>query len=80
MRGVTVERLLVAAEAPVYGSQTSYSGIIYSLNGPYPQFDIRVDRVLDQNGYVDALQRIGNLLHGERVGRRAGADPDGIYP
>ncbi len=80
MRGVTVERLLVAAEAPVYGSQTSYSGIIYSLNGPYPQFDIRVDRVLDQNGYVDALQRIGYLLHGERVGRRAGADPDGIYP
>ena len=62
VRRIAVERLLIAAEAPVYGRQTSYSGVIYALNGSYPQFDIGIDRVLDQNGYVDALQRIGYLL------------------
>lgn len=60
------------------GGQPFQSGLVDALQRTDPQFQVRVHGVLHQNGDVHALQCVGYLLHGEGVGRGAGADPQDV--
>ena len=50
------------------------------LHGADPKLKVRVDRILDQHGDVDACvgKRIGDFLHRERIGRGACTDPQHV--
>ena len=77
-RQVAVDLLVVRAETAVDSRQTVDACAIEALESADPQLQVRVDRVLDQNRDINAFQGVGDLLHGEWVNRRAGADPQHI--
>ena len=49
-----------------------------AFEGTYPQFEVGVDGVLDQDRYVDAPERVGQFLHGKGIGCRTCSDPQDI--
>ena len=60
------------------GRQTPDAGVVDALDGADPQLEVRAHGILHQHGNVLPAQRVGDLLHGEGIGRRAGADPQQI--
>ena len=60
------------------GSQTLDASLVDALQGTYPQLNVRVHGVLHEDGHVDALQRIGQGLHGKGVGGGAGTHPKDV--
>ena len=62
------------------GSQTTDTGTIETLESSDPQFQIRIDRVLDQDRNIYSFQCIGDLLYGERINRCTGSDPQHVDP
>ena len=75
---VAIDFLVVAGEAAVNGTQASDAGGIQSLQGAHPEFQVGIDGVLHEHGHVDSPQRIGQRLHGKRIGRRAGTHPENV--
>lgn len=80
LRQVAVDVLAVGAESAVDGSEAAQTGIVEAFERADPQFEIGVDGVLDEHRYVGSAlaQGVGYLLHGERVGRCAGAYPEHV--
>ena len=60
------------------GSQSFDSGLVEALHGSDPEFEVWVDRVLDQYGTVVSFEAVGEVLHGEGVGRGACTDPQDV--
>ena len=77
---VAVDRAVVAAESAVDGSQPPEAGVVETFDGADPEFEIGIDRILDQHRNVHAAQRSCQFLHGERIGRGAGTDPQQVDP
>ena len=77
-RMVAVEALVDRGESAVDGAQTADSGVVDAFDGSDPEFEVRADGVLHQHRDVHAAQGVGDLLHGEGVGRRAGPDPEQV--
>ena len=59
----------------MYSGQTCHTGCSQTFKCTYPEFQFRVDGILDQYGYVCAAQCIGNLLYGKRTSGGAGSNP-----
>ena len=79
LRHVAVEMLAVCAESAVDSSQPAYACIVDALHCADPQLDVGIDGVLHEYGDVGAARLfngVGDLLHRERIGRCAGADPE----
>ena len=75
---VAVEALVDRREPAVNGSEAADSGVVDALDGADPQFEVWTDGVFHQHGNIRPAQRVGNFLHGEGVGCRAGADPQQV--
>ena len=75
---VTVDGLVVAGEASVYGSQFLYACAVETFESTYPQLEVRVHGVLHEHRDVDAAQRVGEGLHGEGVGAGACSHPHDV--
>ena len=74
-RIVAIEYLLRGGESAVDDSEFLDSGPVETLEGADPEVEVRVDRVLDEYRDVSILEGVGNFLHEERVGGRAGSHP-----
>ncbi len=59
-------------------SEPSDAGAVETLDGTNPEFNIRVDRVLYQNWYVDTLERVSYLLDSKRIGTGTCSDPEDV--
>ena len=75
---VAVEVLVDRREAAVDGPDAADAGVVDALDGADPQFEVGAHGILHQHRHVHAAQGVGDLLHGEGVGRRAGADPEQV--
>ena len=75
LRQVAVQLFVVTAETTMDGSQTFQACIIDAFQCTDPKFEVRIYRVLHEHRDVHALQCIGYLLHGKRVGGSACTDP-----
>jgi hypothetical protein len=78
-RGVAVRLAVGRGETAMDDTELPDAGAVQPLQRSDPQFQVRIDRILDQHGDVGVLERIGNLLHQERVRRRTGADPQHVH-
>ena len=65
-------------ESAVDGPDAADAGIVDALDGADPQFEVGADGVFHQHRDVRPAQGVGDLLHGEGVGRRACADPQQV--
>ena len=75
LREVAVNLLVVRGETTMDGTETLQTGSVDALERTNPKFKIRIYRILDEDGDVHTLQRVGYLLHGERVGGSARSNP-----
>ena len=76
---VAIDVLAIGAESAMNGAELVYAGVVDALQCANPQLDVGVDRVFDKYGHFGvALQGVGNLLHGERVGAGARANPQDV--
>ena len=75
---VAVNLLVVAGETPVDGCQLRDARLVDALQGPYPQFEVRVHRVFHQHGGIGAPEGVGQVLHGEGVGRCSCSYPEDV--
>ena len=76
---VAVDFLVDAGESAVDGSQACDARSVDALQSTDPEFDVGIHRVFDQNRDVHTFQRVGQFLHGERIGRSACSDPKQIH-
>ena len=60
------------------GSDAADAGVADAFDGADPQLEVGADGVFHQHGDVLSPERVGDLLHGEGVGGRAGADPQQV--
>ena len=60
------------------GSQPLDTRLIDALQGSYPQLQVGVHGVFHKDGNVHSLERVGQVLHGKGVGRRACAHPEDV--
>lgn len=79
LRQVAVDALVVGAESTVYHTDFAYACIVDALHGTNPQFEVGVDRVFDEYGYVYTFQCVGDFLHRKGIGCRACSDPEYVY-
>ena len=79
-RIVAVQRGSVGRKTAMDQAELGDSGILHPGYRPAPQFDVGIHRVFDQHRHVGPFQRIGNILHAERIDRRTGPHPDHIHP
>ena len=77
-RVVAVEALVDRREPAVDGSDAADAGVVDALDGADPQLEVGADGVFHQHRDVRSAQGVGDLLHGEGVGRRACADPQQV--
>ena len=77
---VTVELFVIAAKSAVDGTQAFQACIVETFQSSNPQLQVRIYRVLYQYRNIHTFQRIGNFLHGKRVGGGACAYPKQVYP
>src|SRR5574344_49269 len=63
----------------MYGSQFLYTSLIDTFKCTYPQFQIRINRVLNKYRNINTFQRIGKSLHGKRVCGCSCTYPKNIY-
>ena len=75
---VAVEALVDRGEAAVDGSDAADAGVADAFDGADPQLEVGADGAFHQHGVVLSPERVGDLLHGEGVGGRAGADPQQV--
>ena len=81
-RNIPVEVVSIRTESTVNGTETAYAGGVNALQRTNPKLKVGIDRILDQNsdGFTTCCgklsEHIGNLLHGKRIGRSPGADPE----
>ena len=75
---VTVNGLSVVTEPPVNEADPGYARFVNALHRTDPQTDVRVDRVFYQHRNICSFQRIGYLLHTERVDRGARSEPQHV--
>ena len=54
------------------------SGAIEPLHAANPKLEVGIDRILVHHWHVCTFQCIGNVLNGERIGRRAGTKPQQV--
>ena len=59
-------------------SQTLDTCLVDTLEGTNPKLEVGIHRVLHKHRDVHSLQGIGYRLHGERIGRRTGTNPEDI--
>ena len=59
----------------VYHADFADTGIVDALYCAYPQFEVGIHGIFDEDGNVDSFQGIGDFLHREGVGRGAGSNP-----
>ena len=78
-RVVAVFHLAERRESAVDHAELLDAGHVETLQSAYPQIEVGIDRILDEHRHVGVAQRIGNLLHHERVRRSAGAYPYHVY-
>ena len=69
---------LGGGEAPVNHAELPDAGPVEPFQGPDPEIQVRIDRILDEHGDVRIPERVGNLLHQEGVGRGPGPDPEQV--
>ncbi len=62
----------------MHGAQPPDAGVAEPFEGPDPQFEVGAHGVFHQHREVAAAQCVGHLLHGERIGRGAGAEPQQV--
>ena len=74
-RHVAVQLFLVARETTVNSTHTLDTSLVYALQGTDPQFQVGIDRILDQYRDIYAFQRICQGLYGKGVGRCTGTHP-----
>ena len=60
------------------GRQTAHASGIEPLQCPNPQFQVGIHRIFHENRHVDAFQRVGKGLHGERIGRCPRTHPERV--
>ena len=77
-RVVAVEVLVDRRKAAVDGPDAADAGVVDTLDGADPQFEVGAHGVLHQHRDVRSAQGVGDLLHGEGIGRRAGPDPEQV--
>ena len=77
--GIAINFLLKTREATMDGSQTLDASLVQTLHGTNPQFQVRVDRVLDEDWDVDSPQRVSQSLHGKGVCSGSGTYPQNIH-
>ena len=77
-RLVAVQLLFVAAEAPVDCAKLLYAGTIDAQQRAYPQLEVWVDRILDEDRRIGAFQRICQCLYGKGIGCSACSDPEDV--
>ena len=78
-RVVAVETPVDGGEAAVDGPQTADAGVVDAFDGADPELEVGADGVLYQHRYIPPAERVGDLLHGEWVGRRPRADPEQVH-
>ena len=67
----------------MYGGDATNAGGINALNRTDPEFDIRIDRILDKYGnHITLLggkigEEVSDILNCEGISDRAGAEPEG---
>ena len=79
-RVVAVERSPVSRKPAVDQPDVFDTRIPDTRHSAYPQVEIGRHRVLDQHRDIGSLQRIGNLLHTERIARATRTDPEHVGP
>ena len=72
---VAIEFAAVAGESAVDGTQTADAGSVDAFHAADPEFEVGVDGIFHEHGDVDAVQTVGQCLHGKRVGRGTCTDP-----
>ena len=72
--GLAVDR----GEAAVDDAEFPDAGAVQALQGADPQVQVRIDGILHQDGDIRILEGVGDFLHEEGVGSRAGADPEQV--
>ena len=77
-RVIAVEALVDGGEAAVNDAQPADSGIVDAFHGADPELQVGTYGVLDQHRDVVTPQGVGDLLHGEGVGRGACPDPEQV--
>ena len=77
-RRIAVDRRIDRGEAAVYGAQTPQPRVAEPLQRTDPQFEVGAHRILHQHGQIAPPQRIGDLLHGKGIRRRARPDPQQV--
>lgn len=55
------------------------AGVVDAFDGADPELEVGADGVLYQHRYIPPAERVGDLLHGEWVGRRPRADPEQVH-
>ena len=77
-RVVAVEAFVDRREPAVDDTQAADAGVVDAFHAADPQFEVGTHGVFHQHRDIVPAQRVGDLLHGERVSCRAGPDPDHV--
>ncbi len=81
LRMIAINLRSVSGESAMYDTKTADTCVIEAFERTYPQVEVGIDRILDKHWYILAriFKHIGNLLHCERIGRRARTYPQQVY-
>ena len=81
LRHIAVEMLPISRETAMDSSHTLHAGILNTLYGTDPEFEIGIHGILHKHGHIlpDGSQGVGNLLHGKWIGGSARAYPKQIH-